>query len=127
MADKRIFAELKDGEVEKRANTCGVDLGDAQRYQAGRQSLPQRDVACLKAGMADDPTANTGTFSRLTGAAKDAFSSVNAGIKEGFVAVVGPAVEAVRDVGGPIVTRNAVQARQSEAAAGYGDPAGPRR
>lgn len=69
MADKRVFGELSDKEVKDRAATCGVDLGDAQRFQVGHQSLPSKDVACLKTGMADDPTANTGTLSRLAGAA----------------------------------------------------------
>ncbi len=122
MADKRVFGELSGREVEQRAATCGVDLGDAQRFQAGHQSLPAQDVACLKTGMADDPTANTGTLSRLVGAAKQAFESVNTGIKDGFVAVLKPAVEAVQDVGGPIVT---LGARRAKDPANYDTPKPP--
>ena len=125
MADKRVFGELSDKEVEQRAAKCGVDVGDAQRFQVGHQSLPQKDAACLKTGMADDPTANTGTLSRLAGAAKDAFASVNGAMREGFVTVATPAVEAVRNVGGPIVT---LGARRAEAApANYDTPKGPGR
>jgi hypothetical protein len=124
MADKRVFGELSDKEVKDRAATCGVDLGDAQRFQVGHQSLPSKDVACLKTGMADDPTANTGTLSRLAGAAIEAFSSVNAGIKEGFVAIVSPAVDAVKEVAGPMVT---LGARRAEGPANYDTPKAPGR
>ena len=124
MADKRVFGELSDKEVKDRAATCGVDLGDAQRFQVGHQSLPSKDVACLKTGMADDPTANTGTLSRLAGAAIEAFSSVNAGIKEGFVAIVSPAVDAVKEAAGPLVTSGA---RRAEGPANYDTPKAPSR
>lgn len=124
MADKRVFGELSDKEVKDRAATCGVDLGDAQRFQVGHQSLPSKDVACLKTGVADDPTANTGTLSRLAGAAVEAFSSVNSGIREIFVAVTTPVVEAVREVGGPIVT---LGERRAKGPANYDTPKPPGR
>lgn len=125
MADKRVFGELSDREVAQRAATCGVERDDALRNQAGLQDLPPKDASCLRAVKTDDPTANTSTLDRLAGAAKRAFSAVNTEIKEGFVAVVvTPVVEAVREVGGPIVT---LGARRAEGPANYDTPKPPGR
>lgn len=124
MADKRIFAELKDGEVEKRANTCGVDLGDAQRYQAGQQSLLPKDVSCLKAGMADDPRSSP--LDKFTGMAFRAFSEAVNSVTGSLGPVLDESFGAASNLGG-LATRGSRQAKQSEAAAGYGDPVGPKR
>lgn len=97
-------------ELANAARRCGVD--------------PHKRVSAEEAACMADPTANTSTLDRLAGAAKRAFSAVNAEIKEGFVAVATPVVDAIRNVGEPIVTMGA---RRAEGPANYDTPKPPGR
>jgi hypothetical protein len=76
--------------------------------------------------MADDPANfRTGAFSRLTGAAKGAFDAAREGVKEAAVGALEVGVNAVRDVGGPVVTHGL---RKAESVQNYDKPpAGPGR
>lgn len=90
------------------------DLGklarDAERCDVDKRAALRGDVTKAQAACMADPTApppSLSTVERISGA----FSAAAGAVKSTFVSALEVGVDAVRDVGGPVVTRNAKLAK----------------